>query len=99
VWDTNGNGVWGELNGDQPKFDASLRIGRIPFDDEPSVATAINAIETARSNLLLTAGTILFPGDAPAAAEAIKSLAFDANGWTTTTAFPSASLIQGNLTL
>lgn len=106
TWDSNGNGVYGEVGADQPNFAAQMFVGRIPFDDEASVATAIRAIENVRANrgawsnhVLLAAGTIQVAGDAPAGALIMKGNGFDPNGWTSTTAFPSASLLPGDVTI
>jgi hypothetical protein len=104
-WDVNGNGVYGEL-ADAPNFDAQLHVGRIPFDDAPSVTTAIAAIEKARNgtgawtnNCFLAAGTTLFPGDDPVGAETAKSLAFEPQGWDVKTAYGPEAWEKGDLVL
>jgi hypothetical protein len=105
-WDADGNGVYGEVT-DQPAFDASLYVGRIPFDDQASVEKAVASIEAARANrgtdsskrILLCAGTTLFKGDDPTGAQTAKELSFAPDGWSVTTAFAPESPIKGDVTL
>ena len=106
-WDSNNNGTYGEI-GDQPLFDAQLYVGRLPFDDAQSVTTAVNAIEAARSQTnkgawsnkcLLVGATTIVPGDDPIGASTAKAMAFDPNGWTTTTAFAPESFLKGDQVL
>jgi hypothetical protein len=104
-WDSNGNGVYGEIT-DQPLFDAQLYVGRIPYDDAASVTTAVNAIETNRNNrgawsnrALLVGATTIVAGDDPIGADTAKALAFTPEGWDTTTAFAPESFIKGDMVL
>jgi hypothetical protein len=104
-WDSNGNGVYGEI-ADSPGFDADLYVGRLPFDDAASVATAVQAIEAARANkgpsskrCLLVGATTLVPGDDAIAAQTVRSQSFDPDGWQTTTAYAPESWLKGDLVL
>lgn len=107
AWDSNGNGVWGELD-DQPGFEAQLYVGRLPFDDAVSVSTAVQATLAARNpankgswsnRCLLVGATTIVPGDDPIGADTAKALGFDPDGWTTTTAFAPESFLKGDLVL
>jgi hypothetical protein len=105
-WDKDGNGVYGELASDAPGFDAELHVGRIPYDDPADVATAVTAIERARTGggawqnaCLIVGAEIKVPGDAPFACEAIRTQYVEPDGWTVTTAYSAASPIPGDLAL
>ncbi len=45
-WDTDGDGYFGEWSEDAPDFAAELQVGRIPFDDEATVASVLQKTMT-----------------------------------------------------
>jgi hypothetical protein len=104
-WDSNGNGIYGEI-ADQPGFDADCYVGRLPYDDAASVTAAVNAIEASRNNrgawsnnCLEIGATTIVPGDDPLAADTAKTLYLQPDGWNCTTAFAPESFIKGDMVL